>query len=164
MLSTPLGPMIAIASHEALYLLAFVGRRGLKRDVERLHSQACATSTPGSTHIIVSIEAELKAYFAGELKTFQTPIFLMGSPFQKNAWDALCQIPYGETRSYLMQAESIGNPAACRAVANANGSNQLAIVIPCHRVIHNNGALGGYASGLACKQWLIDHEKQHKHL
>ena len=74
----------------------------------------------------------------------------------------MCQIPYGETRSYAEQAQSIGNATACRAVANPNGANQLAIIIPCHRIINSDGQLGGYGGGIARKQWLIEHEQRYK--
>ncbi len=84
----------------------------------------------------------------------------MGSPFQKQVWKALQQIPHGQTCSYADLAAAIGKPTACRAVANANGANQLAIVIPCHRVINSDGKLGGYGGGVSKKQWLIDHEKK----
>ena len=157
-LDTPLGPMLAIANEKALYLLEFVDRRGLEREVERLRVRTKSAILPGKTDPIVSIENELRDYFNGHLKTFKTPLFLLGSPFQKLVWDALCQIPYGETRSYSEQANSIGKPSACRAVANANGANQIAIVIPCHRIINMNGDLGGYGGGIARKQWLINHE------
>ena len=160
-LDTPLGPMVAIASDDALYLLEFVDRRGLEREVERLRQRTKSAIIPGTTAPIVSIEQELNDWFDGRLRVFKTPLYLMGSPFQQSVWEALCRIPYGETRSYLEQASAIKKPSACRAVANANGANQLAIVIPCHRVINSNGELGGYGSGIARKQWLIDHEKQH---
>ena len=160
-LDTPLGPMVAIASDDALYLLEFFDRRGLEREVERLRQRTQSAIIPGTSAPIVSIERELNAWFDGTLRTFKTPLFLLGSPFQKSVWEALCRIPYGETRSYLEQAATIGSPSACRAVASANGANQLAIIIPCHRIIKSDGALGGYAGGIARKQWLIDHEKQH---
>lgn len=160
-LDTPLGPMLAIADEKLLYLLEFVERRGLEREIERLRVKKKAAVIPGKTPPITSIEKELKAYFEGTLQTFKTPLFLSGSPFQKQAWKALIRIPYGETRSYLHQAISIGKPSAYRAVANANGANQIAIVIPCHRIINNNGELGGYGGGIARKKWLIEHEKRH---
>lgn len=160
-LDTPLGPMVGIASEDALYLLEFVDRRGLEREVERLRQRTKSAIIPGTTAPIVSIEQELNAWFDGTLKTFKTRLFLQGSSFQKKVWEALCLIPYGETRSYLQQAAMLGNPSACRAVANANGANQIAIVIPCHRIINSNGELGGYAGGIARKQWLIEHEKKY---
>ncbi len=106
---------------------------------------------PGSTPPILSIQNELNAYFNGTLQLFDTPLHLLGSPFQKQVWDALVNIPHGETRSYADIAESVGKPSAWRAVARANGSNQLAIVIPCHRVISSNGDLCGYGGGTARK-------------
>jgi AraC family transcriptional regulator of adaptative response/methylated-DNA-[protein]-cysteine methyltransferase len=159
-LDTKLGPMLAISDDEALYLLEFVDRRGLEREVERLRLRLKAAIIPGVTDLIRSIEAEIKAYFEGTLTVFKTPLHLLGSPFQISVWEGLMRIPYGETRTYAAQAHAIGNEAAFRAVANANGANQLAIIIPCHRIIRSSGDLGGYGGGIARKQWLIDHEKQ----
>lgn len=159
-LDTKLGPMIAISDEISLYLLEFVDRRGLEREVEKLRIKTKAAIIPGSTRPIQSITRELNSYFDGELIQFQTPIHLLGSPFQKLVWQELMRIPYGSTRTYKAQAEAMNNSTAYRAVANANGANQLAIVIPCHRIINSNGDLGGYGGGIARKQWLIDHEQQ----
>lgn len=161
-IDTKLGPMIAIANDNALYLLEFVDRRGLEREVERLRIKTNSAIIPGTTPPIESIEQELKLYFDGKLKQFKTPIYLLGSPFQKRVWEELARIPYGETRSYTDMAKAIGNPAAIRAAATANGANSLALVIPCHRVINSNGELGGYAGGLVRKKWIIEHEKAGK--
>ncbi|MDP4096339.1 trifunctional transcriptional activator/DNA repair protein Ada/methylated-DNA--[protein]-cysteine S-methyltransferase [Paenibacillus sp. P96] len=159
-LDTRLGPMMAVADDEALHLLEFIDRRGLEREVERLRQRTKSAIIPGVTDPIRSIEQELAAYFEGKLTSFQTPLELHGSPFQKSVWEQLVNIPSGETRSYRDIAVSLGRPTAFRAVAQANGANQLAIVIPCHRVINTNGELGGYGGGLARKNWLLDHEKQ----
>lgn len=161
-LDTCLGPMIAIADEKALYLLEFLERRGLEREIERLRNRTQAAIIPGETAPIQSIKQELGAYFEGKLMTFKTPLFLLGSPFQISVWNALCQIPYGTTKSYAEQAQIIGKPKAFRAVANANGANQMAIVIPCHRIITSQGDLGGYGGGVARKQWLLQHEKTHR--
>lgn len=158
-LDTRLGPMIAIADEEALYLLEFVDRRGLEREVERLRLRTKSAIIPGYAGPICSIERELGAYFEGESTEFKTPLFLLGSPFQQEVWDHLLQIPPGRTSSYGEIATTMGRPTAYRAVAQANGANQLAIVIPCHRVIHTSGELGGYGGGLSRKQWLLNHEK-----
>lgn len=158
-LDTPLGPMVAMADEEALYLLEFVGRRGLEAEIERLKRKTQSEITPGSTNPLVSIEKELKHYFKGELREFKTPLVYLGTPFQNLVWKELQKIPTGETRSYLDIAHAIGKPTACRAVAGANGANQLAIIIPCHRVINASGALGGYAAGLTRKEWLLNQEK-----
>lgn len=159
-IDTKLGPMIAIADEDALYLLEFVDRRGLEREVERLRLKTKSAIIPGKTTPIDSIEKELKEYFDGNLNEFKTPLFLIGSPFQKRVWDELRKIPPGQTRSYADIAKVIGKPSAFRAVANANGANQIAIVVPCHRVINTNGDLGGYGGGIARKKWLIEHEKR----
>lgn len=161
-LDTVLGPMLAIANDESLYLLEFVDRRGLENEVEKLRKRTKSAIIPGSTEPIISIQSELKLYFDGTLKEFKTPVALLGSPFQKRVWHELTQIPYGETRSYSKQAETIGNPTAYRAVANANGANQIAIVIPCHRIINLDGSLGGYGGGIVRKKWLIEHERLNK--
>lgn len=158
-LDTKLGPMIAIADEESLYLVEFADRRGLEREVERLRRKTKAAIIPGQTPPIASIEHELNRYFEGELREFKTPIALLGTPFQKTVWEQLMNIPAGETRSYSDIAGLIGKPSAVRAVAQANGANQLALVIPCHRIINSNGELGGYGGGLARKKWLLAHEK-----
>lgn len=158
-LDTKLGPMIAISDENALYLLEFVDRRGLEREVERLRQKTKSAIIPGITSPIRSIETELQAYFNGKLKEFKTPLLFIGSPFQKRVWEELIKIPYGETRSYSDLAQTIDRPTAFRAVAQANGANQLALVVPCHRIINMNGDLGGYGGGITRKQWLIDHEK-----
>lgn len=161
-IDTKLGPMFAVADEKRLYMLEFVDRRGLEREVERLRKKINAAIVPGHTPPIASIEKELHIYFAGKLKTFKTPLFRLGTLFQKEVWDALDKIPYGQTRSYLDIARAVGNPLGYRAVANANGANQIAIVIPCHRVINNNGELGGYGGNVSRKQWLLNHEKNFK--
>ncbi|OAB40100.1 bifunctional transcriptional activator/DNA repair enzyme AdaA [Paenibacillus glacialis] len=159
-IDTRLGPMIAIGDENTIYLLEFVDRRGLEREVERLRQKTKSAIIPGITEPIQSIESELNEYFDGTLTVFTTPISLLGSPFQKSVWEQLTKIPPGETRSYSDIAVSLGKPTAFRAVAQANGANQLAIVIPCHRVINANGDLGGYGGGLTRKEWLLHHEKK----
>ena len=154
--------MLAIADDEQLYLFEFISRRGLEREIEKMRSERNVVIVPGRTPPINSIEKEIAAYFEGTLESFKTPILLKGSEFQKSVWKELQKIPYGQTRSYSEQAESLGRPTATRAVANANGANQLAIIVPCHRIVRNNGDLGGYGGGLERKRWLLDHEKAMK--
>ena len=95
----------------------------------------------------------------GKRKEFDLPLLLKGTPFQKQVWEALLNIPFGETRSYKQIAEAIGNPKAVRAVGMANNKNPLLIVVPCHRVIGANGKLVGYAVGLDKKEFLLKLEK-----
>jgi AraC family transcriptional regulator, regulatory protein of adaptative response / methylated-DNA-[protein]-cysteine methyltransferase len=158
-IDTILGPMIAIADEASLYVLEFVSGKGLERELHHLSRRGFAI-IPGKTLALASITTELKEYFKGTLTQFKTPYRVFGSPFQQQVWQALYQIPYGETRSYAEQSMSLGKPNSYRAVANANGANPLAIIIPCHRVIASDGTLGGYGGGLAVKRWLIEHEKQ----
>ena len=154
--------MLAIADRKFLYLLQFVDWCNLKRGVERLCSETKSTMTPGVSNPIIAIQKELKSYFDGNLKDFKTPINPLGTMFQKLVWDALIRIPYGQTESYANQATMVGRSSAYRAVANANGQNPIAIVIPCHRIINSNGNLGGYGGGSARKKWLLAHEKSKK--
>lgn len=158
-IDTKLGPMIAIADEEALFLLEFVDRRGLELEIERLRQKSKCALIPGVTPAISSIEQELEQYFDGSLKTFKTPLRFLGTPFERSVWDELMKIPLSETRSYADIATAIGQPSAYRAVARANGANQLAIVVPCHRVIGSNGELTGYGGGLPRKRWMLEHEK-----
>jgi O-6-methylguanine DNA methyltransferase len=104
---------------------------------------------------------QLKKYLKRELKHFDCPLDMRGTPFEKRVWSALKKIPYGETRSYKDIAERIGRPKAFRAVGNANGSNPLPLILPCHRVIESNGGLGGYGHGLKVKRQLLKLERVH---
>ncbi len=160
-LATIAGPMLAIADEKNLHLLEFVERRGLEQGISRLRACLSAAMIPGKTAPIVSIEDELALYFSGKLRVFETPFILRGSDFQICVWRALCNIPYGQTKSYAEQAKIINKPTAYRAVANANGMNQLAIIVPCHRIIRSCGELGGYGGGILKKQWLLEHEKKY---
>ncbi|MFD7707284.1 methylated-DNA--[protein]-cysteine S-methyltransferase [Streptomyces sp. NPDC059785] len=102
---------------------------------------------------------QLTAYFAGDLKEFDLPLHLDGTPFQRTVWDRLRAIPYGETRSYGELAVALGNPRASRAVGLANGRNPVGIIVPCHRVVGADGGLTGYGGGLDRKRRLLDFER-----
>ena len=105
---------------------------------------------------------QLEEYFSGKRKDFELPLKQVGTPFQQKAWDYLNSIPYGETVSYKDEAIAIGSPKACRAVGSANGRNNLAIVVPCHRVVNEGRGLGGYAYGLDIKRHLLELESYYK--
>ncbi|MDD4077802.1 MAG: methylated-DNA--[protein]-cysteine S-methyltransferase [Bacilli bacterium] len=105
---------------------------------------------------------ELREYFAGKRKEFSFPYKLKGTEFQIKVWEALCHIPYGETRSYQDIAIAVGNPKAYRAVGMANNKNPIIIAIPCHRVIGTDGKLIGYGGGIEMKKILLDLEKKNK--
>jgi methylated-DNA-[protein]-cysteine S-methyltransferase len=105
------------------------------------------------------LQAVFARYFAGEVDAFDGVAWAgAGTAFQKTVWDTLCTIPAGETWSYAQLAERIGRPTAVRAVGLANGSNPVALIVPCHRVIGSNGSLTGYGGGLHRKRWLLEHE------
>lgn len=157
--STPLGPMLLGATDEAVVLLEFTDRRMLETQLKRLERQLDCVFVPGSTAVGRALEEELGRYFAGELREFTVPLATPGTDFQQRVWEVLRTIPYGETRSYGEQARALGDPAAVRAVARANGDNRIAIVIPCHRVIGADGKLTGYGGGLERKRFLLELER-----
>ena len=111
------------------------------------------------TPLINEAYRQLSEYLLGERKRFDLPLNPQGTVFQQQVWKALCDIPYGETRSYKQIAEAIGNPKAVRAVGMANNRNPLLIVVPCHRVVGANGKLVGYAAGIEKKEFLLKLEK-----
>lgn len=157
---TPLGPMIAAASEDALHLLEFTDRRMLETQLERLGRRTGAVLAPGSNAVLEQTERELTEYFAGDRVEFNVPLAPAGTDFQRGAWEALGKIPFGETRSYAQQAAAIERPTAVRAVAKANGDNPIAIIVPCHRVVGSDGKLTGYAGGLHRKRFLLDLERR----
>lgn len=108
--------------------------------------------------------AQLQQYFSGKRQTFNIRLNPKGTPFQKQVWNLLLQIPYGKTISYLELSKQFGDEKAIRAVASANGKNPIWIIIPCHRVIGSDGSLTGYAGGLYRKQWLLNHEQPNTQL
>ncbi|MFA6083001.1 methylated-DNA--[protein]-cysteine S-methyltransferase [Mucilaginibacter sp.] len=114
--------------------------------------------TTTDSPILLEAIKQLREYFEGERKDFDLPIKQPGSSFQQEVWQQLLQIKYGSTITYLQQSQLMKNPLAIRAIAAANGKNNLWIVVPCHRVIGSNGSLTGYAGGLWRKQWLLEHE------
>lgn len=159
---TPLGDMIAVSSRNHLHLLEFVDRKGLPAELKKLEQNSKEGIGIGTMPPSEQAAAELAEYFAARSARFLTPLAAPASAFTQHVWDALRQIPAGETRSYSDIARQIGHPAATRAVARANGANQIAIMIPCHRVIGADGSLTGYGGGLWRKQRLIEIERDLK--
>jgi AraC family transcriptional regulator of adaptative response/methylated-DNA-[protein]-cysteine methyltransferase len=156
-IDTPLGEMIAAASADGICLLEFPER--IMSTVE-LSSLLNAPVKEGSNKHLRMLKKQLKEYFKGKRKEFSLLLVTPGTEFQKAAWNELLKIPFGSTRSYHEQAKAIKKPGAIRAVAHANASNRIAIIIPCHRVIGSDGTLVGYGGGLKRKKWLLDHEKK----
>lgn len=112
-----------------------------------------------TTDLLREAARQLRAYFACALTEFDLPLHVVGTAFQLQCWEALLEIPFGETISYGEQARRIGRPKATRAVGSANHRNPLCIVVPCHRVIGADGSLTGYGEGLDMKRWLLAHEQ-----
>ena len=148
---SPVGPLLLAGSNDGLRLLSFgAGKRARPVDPAwRQEDSAFAEAVD-----------QLKSYFAGERKVFQLQLVLAGTEFQKKVWTALRTIPYGETVSYKELAARVGSPNAVRAVGTANGANPIPIIIPCHRVIGNDGSLTGFGGGLPLKKKLLELESR----
>jgi AraC family transcriptional regulator of adaptative response/methylated-DNA-[protein]-cysteine methyltransferase len=155
---TPLGPMVACATADALCLLEFAERRMLEGQLRRVRRALAAVPMPGSNDVLEQTAAELEAYFTGSLRRFTVPTAQPGSEWQRRVWARLVEIPYGETTTYGTIARELGLPKHPRAVASAVGHNALAIIVPCHRVLGASGDLTGYGGGLWRKRRLLDHE------
>lgn len=150
-METPIGPLLLVADASGLRRIDFVnGRNPPSSDPQGRENSECLDETI----------RQLRAYFAGDLETFDLNLAPQGTLFQLSVWNRLCEIPYGETISYGELARRVGNPNASRAVGLANGSNPIPIVIPCHRVIGSNGKLTGYGGGLPIKEKLLALERR----
>jgi methylated-DNA-[protein]-cysteine S-methyltransferase len=150
---SPVGPLTLVAEGDALVGLYF--------------ANAPLAAAPPAAWVhderrLGAAAAQLAEYFAGERTAFDLPLAPHGTPFQRAVWDALLEIPFGETASYGELARAIGKPAASRAVGAANGRNPLAIVIPCHRVIGADGSMTGYGGEIARKRALLELEARVK--
>ena len=144
---SPTGELLLLSNGDALTALHMIAGKY----VPAMHDDWVHDERP----VLTQTKRELDAYFLGKLRAFTVTLAPQGTDFQKRAWIALTKIPYGETRTYGQQAQSIGNPAAVRAIGAANGKNPIGIIVPCHRVIGANGSLTGYAGGLHNKQLLL---------
>jgi methylated-DNA-[protein]-cysteine S-methyltransferase len=150
---SPLGKLHLIANDRELLSLAF----DQNRDACQLRLGISA-SEERENAILGQAKRELVEYFAGKRRAFTVPFELQGTEFQKKAWQALRNIPFGATISYRDQARELGQEGAVRATGSANGRNPIAIIVPCHRVVRSDGTLGGYAGGLDIKAGLLELE------
>jgi len=157
-LATPIGEVDVVADAEGrLRVLEFHDRPQRLAGALRLHHRGQTVAAGAAP---AAVRDGLEAYFAGELAALKTiPWTIGGTAFQQQVWNALVEIPLGETTSYARLAERIGRPAAVRAVGAANGANPIAVVVPCHRVIGTGGALTGYGGGVERKRWLLAYER-----
>lgn len=156
---SPVGPLIARATDSALCGLSFCDADRLQERLQALRERHAATLRAGGHPVLNDLRVQLAEYFAGRRQVFTVSLHSPGTAFQERVWAALCEIPYGETWSYLQLAVRIGDVLATRAVGYANGANPIAIVIPCHRVINADGGEGGYGGGLWRKRILLDLER-----
>jgi O-6-methylguanine DNA methyltransferase len=161
-LDAPVGPLIAAANEHALVLLEFADRDRFAEQLSRVRAQLGTALVPGTDRWLDALRIQLEEYFAGKRRLFDLPLAYRGTEFQEKVWSTLLTIPYGETWSYRQVADRIGDPQATRAVGMANGSNRIAIVIPCHRVVNANGTLGGYGGGPWRKRILLDLESRQR--
>ncbi|HKE46543.1 MAG TPA: methylated-DNA--[protein]-cysteine S-methyltransferase [Rhodanobacteraceae bacterium] len=150
---SPIGPLVLVADDDDALTQLLLPRHGKPAHVAPEWQRAPAR--------LRDARAQLAAYFAGKLLTFDLSLAPEGTPFQRRVWDALLEIPYGDTTSYLEVARRLRKPSAMRAVGAANGANPIAIIVPCHRVIGADGSLTGYGGGLPAKQWLLAHERHY---
>ncbi|WP_201833454.1 bifunctional transcriptional activator/DNA repair enzyme AdaA [Microvirga zambiensis] len=158
-LDTPIGAMLAVADDAGLHLLEFAERKALPTEIARLRKRVGPICF-GQHPMLDTLARQVDDYFAGRSTSFGLPIVQKGTPFEGIVWDALQQIPAGQTRSYGEIARHIDRPDAPRAVARANGANQIAIIVPCHRVLGADGSLTGYGGKIWRKQWLLEHERR----
>ena len=148
-LESPVGDLLAARDGETIHYVSFpTGRKAMKPAEAWVKDQ----------HGFEELDAQLAAYFRGELKSFDLPLHLTGTDFQKSVWTALKEIPYGQTISYGVLAGRVGNPKASRAVGAANGANPIPIIIPCHRVIGSDKSMTGFGGGVKTKEFLLKHE------
>jgi methylated-DNA-[protein]-cysteine S-methyltransferase len=155
-LNSPIGTIVLISDGQALRVLDFVDCEERMRRLLKLHY---GERPVVASHESLGLKRSIEAYFDGDLKSVDAiPVNTEGTPFQKQVWAELRAIPAGVTLSYGGLAKRIGRPGASRAVGLANGSNPIAIVVPCHRVIGSTGALTGYGGGMERKKWLLEHE------
>lgn len=146
-MQSPAGPLLIAATEKGLRYLHFFRGERPKAAAEEVWIESREQLRP--------YEEQLNSYFRGELHEFTCPLDLAGTSFQKDCWQALLRIPYGETRTYADIAREIGRPQAFRAVGQANHDNPVAIIVPCHRVVGSSGTLTGYGGGLSTKEMLL---------
>lgn len=158
-IDTPIGAMLGVTCEAGVRLLEFADRAALPTEIARLQARHGAIRF-GRSPMLGRLTGEVTAYFADAARPFAIPVMQEGSAFSQEVWAALRAVPTGETRSYGALARAIGRPAAVRAVARANGANQVAVIVPCHRIIGSDGRLVGYAGKLWRKSWLLEHERR----
>ncbi len=157
-LDSPVGVLVAGVTDAGVCMLEFRDREILETQVARIRDRVGPVES-GRHPLLDEVRTQLGEYFDARRRDFTLPLVYPGSPFQVKVWNALREIPYGETISYEELARRVGSPTGQRAAGHANGQNPLAVIIPCHRVINKDGKLGGYGGGLWRKRLLLDVER-----
>lgn len=157
-IDSPIGALTVVASERGVRAVLWPDDDPAR--VRDTTSDEGATVPPEASSIVDTVAEQLGEYFAGERTTFDVPLDPVGTAFQRAAWQALREIPYGETVSYGEQAQRMGDRNKARAVGAANGKNPISIIVPCHRVIGSNGSLIGFAGGVETKRFLLDLERR----
>ena len=156
---SPVGEIILGSFQDKLCLCDWQYRKQRAQIDSRITKYFNATFRESTSSVIQTTEEQLNAYFNREIEAFDIPMSFAGTVFQEKVWNALIDIPYGKTMSYLSLSKALGDAKAIRAVATANGANALSIIVPCHRIIGSDGSLAGYAGGLSAKKKLLKLEK-----
>ena len=157
---TDFGELILGSYNEMLCLCDWKYRKMRSEIDERIQKGLSVTYKEGTSQILEKTISQLQEYFLGKRKEFDIPLLLIGSEFQKQVWEALKTVSFGDTKTYLELSSTLGNKKAIRAVASANGANANSIIVPCHRIIGSKGELTGYAGGLNTKKKLLKHEAE----
>jgi len=156
---TKIGELILGSFRGKLCLLGFRYGKMRRAVDDRIRKELDAEFVEHDDEILEETGKQLDEYLSGSRKEFDIPVLLVGTDFQKSVWNALREVPYGATSTYLQLAKDIDNEKAVRAVGNANGANPISIIIPCHRIIGSDGELAGYGGGLSLKKRLLELEQ-----
>ena len=155
-IQSPVGKLALVANDKGLVAVLWENDKPERVRLEGLIKQ-------DNHSVLIQAERQLSEYFTGRRNSFSVPLDMRGTHFQRGVWEALLDIPFGETKTYGQLAKQLGNPQAARAVGAANGRNPISIIVPCHRVIGSSGKLTGFAGGLEAKEQLLNMEREQLH-
>lgn len=157
----PVGDILVAGTEDGVCALIIVDHAGMPGALDALRAYCPDAPLVPDAAALTGVTAQLTEYLAGARQTFDVPLALNGTPFQRRVWDALLAIPYGETLTYQEIALALGKPGGAQAVGGAVARNPVSIIVPCHRILGSDGSLTGYMWGTHVKRWLLDHERGH---
>jgi O-6-methylguanine DNA methyltransferase len=161
-IKTPLGELIALATVDFVYFLSFKDKENIQGLIDEFCFSLPANITHQKVSILLQLQKELDEYFLGTRTEFDIPLAFIGTDFQRDVWTQLTKISYGSTTSCKDIALEINNPKAVKAISHANNMNRILLLVPCHRVISENGIPTSYSAGIWRKKWLLEHESNFK--